>query len=36
MTLLTGFKTLLLIRSGRNDICVATQWPTALILGGSA
>ncbi len=24
MTLLTGFKTLLLLRSGRNDICVAT------------
>ena len=25
MTLLTGFKTLLLLRSGRNDICVATM-----------
>ena len=25
MTLLTGFKTLLLARSGRNDICVATS-----------
>ena len=25
MTLLAGFKTLLLLRSGRNDICVATM-----------
>ena len=24
MSLLTGFKTLLLLRSGHNDICVAT------------
>ena len=33
MTLLTGFKTLLLLRSGRNDICVATTMANRSQLG---
>ena len=33
MTLLAGFKTLLLLRTGRNDICVATMMANRSQLG---
>ena len=36
MTLLAGFKALLLLRTGRNDICVATTYGQSLIAGDGA